>query len=67
MLSSVEPMVVKVLDVHLKAEKAVARAVATANCAEIWLLVYFDADFDEGSEDLINSARDEVLRYLNVA
>ncbi len=67
MLCVMERMDITVLSVTRRSGQIQARARATAKDATIWLAVSFET-FPEVSEgEIWQQARDEVLRYLDIA
>jgi hypothetical protein len=67
MLSVMEPMKVTLISMIKKEGKIHARARAEAQYATINIEVTFEARLHSSREDCWQQARDEVLRYLDVA
>ena len=63
-LAGVESMSVTILSIRPRGERLVARAQARAEEARIWLEVEFDV---HDQECVWERARDEALRYLDIA
>ena len=67
MLSVMEPMNVTLISVIKREGNVRARARAVAQDARLNLEVTFEAGLHSSREDLWRQARDEVLRYLDIA
>lgn len=63
-LVDMEPMSVTILSIRPRGERIVARAQAKADEARIWLEIEFELD---AQECVWTRARDEALRYLDIA
>ena len=67
MIANMEAMQVSVVSVTNIGGKVACRAYAVANEALIRIDVLFSVDSNASRSDVWNRARDEVLRYLDIA